>query len=130
MRSHGVPNFSDPTAVPGGQVSKIGANPQSPAFRAAQQSCQRLMPGGGPSSEHASPEAMAQALKVSQCMRAHGISGFPDPTTSPPSNFADYSLVLDQDGAVLAIPRSIAVQSPFKQAAATCNFGPRVSRAR
>jgi hypothetical protein len=129
MRSHGVPNFSDPTVVGGGLINKIGGNPQSPAFRAAQQSCQHLMPAGGTSSGHASAKAMAQALKVSQCMRAHGISGFPDPTTSPPSNFRGYSAVVSQNGAVLAIPSSIDEQSPaFKQAAAACNFGPQVPR--
>ena len=127
MRAHGVPNFSDPTAVGGGLVNKIGVNPQSPALWAAQQSCQHLMPAGGPSSRHPSAQAMAQALKVSQCMRAHGISGFPDPMTSPPSNFTGYSAVVSLDGAVLAIPSSVNERSPaFKQAAAACNFGPRL----
>src|ERR1700733_7077255 len=102
MRSHGVPNFSDPTAVGGGLVNNTGGNPQSPAFRAAQRSCQHLIPAGGSSSGHASAQAMAQALKVSQCMRAHGISGFPDPTASPPSNLTGYSAVVSQNGAVLA----------------------------
>jgi hypothetical protein len=129
MRSHGVPNFSDPTQVGSGEVSALGADPQSPAFEAAQRSCQRLIPGGGDSSVHASAQAMAQALKVSQCMRAHGISGFPDPATSPPSSLTGYSVVLSQNGAVIAIPNSVDVHSPaFKQAAGRCNFGPRVPR--
>lgn len=129
MRSHGVPNFSDPTAVGGGLINKIGVNPQSPAFHAAQQSCQHLIPGAGASSRHASAQAMAQGLKLSQCMRAHGISGFPDPMTSPPSTMTGYSVVLSVNGAVLAIPSSIGVQSPaFRQAAAACKFGPRVPK--
>jgi hypothetical protein len=62
-------------------------------------------------------------------MRAHGISGFPDPATSPPSSLAGYSVVLSQNGAVIAIPNSVDVHSPaFKQAAGRCNFGPRVAR--
>ena len=127
MRSHGVPTFSDPTQVSGGAVSKVGANAQSPAFQAAERSCERLAPGGGSSSPHASAEAMAEALKVSQCMRAHGISGFPDPTTSPPSSLTGYSAILDENGAAMAIPSSVDVRSPaFKQAARACNFGPRL----
>jgi len=127
MRSHGVPNFSDPTSVGGGVVNEVGANPQSPAFQAAQRSCQRLTPGGGSSSVHASAQAMARALTVSECMRAHGVSGFPDPVTSPPSSLTGYSVVLSQNGAVIAIPSSLDVRSPaFKQAARQCNFGPRV----
>ena len=130
MRSHGVPNFSDPTRVDGGEVTNIGADPESPAFEAAERSCQRLVPGGDSSSVHASAQAMAQALKVSQCMRAHGISGFPDPVTSPPSSLTGYSVILNQNGAVIAIPSSIDMRSPrFKQAAGQCNFGPRIPRA-
>ncbi len=130
MRSHGVPNFSDPHTVSGGGVvNQIGANPQSPAFEAAQKACGHLIPGGGSSSVHASAQEMAQALKVSQCMRAHGVPGFPDPMVSLPSNMTGHSAVVNQNGAVLAIPSSIDEQSPaFKQAAAACNFGPRVGR--
>jgi hypothetical protein len=130
MRSHGVPDYSDPTVTGGGVINKLGTNPQSPAFQAAQRACRRLMPAGGPSSGHASARAIAQALKISQCMRAHSISSFPDPTTSPPSDFTGYSAVVSEHGAVLAIPSSIREQSPaFKHAAAACNFGPRVSQA-
>jgi hypothetical protein len=129
MRSHGVPNFSDPTRVAGGEVNNIGADPESPAFEAAQRSCQRLVPGGDSSSVHASAQAMARALKVSQCMRAHGISGFPDPVSSPPSGLTGYSVILNQNGAVIAIPSSVDMRSPaFKQAAGRCNFGPRIPR--
>jgi hypothetical protein len=51
-------------------------------------------------------------------------SGFPDPTTSRPSNRADYN-ISDRDGVFLAIPNSIDMRSPaFQHAAAACNFGP------
>lgn len=63
-------------------------------------------------------------LGVSECMRAHGISGFPDPTTSQPSAGGNFSLAIGRDGVFLAVPNSINVQSPaFKQAAAACGFG-------
>ncbi len=64
-----------------------------------------------------------QTLEVSECMRRHGVSGFPDPTLTMPSNPTDYSLVEDMDGVVLAVPSTINLGSPaFKEAAAACGF--------
>ena len=49
MRSHGVPNFPDPTTGPVGEqvinMRGTGIDVQSPAFQAASQACQRLYPG-------------------------------------------------------------------------------------
>jgi hypothetical protein len=131
MRAHGVSNFPDPSTSGGGVQLSIGPssgiNPQAPAFQAAQQSCQHLMPNGGQPSAQASAQAKARLIRTSECMRAHGITDFPDPQTgSPPSNRAGYSSVMGEDGAFLAIPSSINPQSPaFKQAAAACNLWPR-----
>jgi hypothetical protein len=127
MRSHGVPNFPDPKQVGGGiQVSgsASGINPQSPLFRSAQQSCRHLLPGGGQPPTHAGQQQqLARMLHISQCMRAHGISGFPDPTLAPPSSRAGYSAIRSNGVAWLAIPDSIDVRSPaFAQAAAVCQF--------
>ena len=136
MRAHGVSNFPDPTTSGGGVQLSIGpssgVNPQAPAFQAAQQSCKHLMPGGGQPSAQASAQAKAQLLRTSECMRAHGVTGFPDPQTgSPPSNPTGYSAVMGVNGAFLAIPSSINPQSPaFKQAAAACNFGPKGAQSR
>jgi hypothetical protein len=89
MRSHGVPNFPDPT-VGGNGVQFLGSgsgnNPQSPAFQSAQTSCQRLLPGGGPGSGPPSAQAHDQLLQIAECMRRHGISSFPDPKVGSPSN--------------------------------------------
>jgi hypothetical protein len=127
MRSHGVPNFPDPSGSGNGIRIKIGAglNPASSSFTAAQTACRKLLPGGGgPGAGAPSPAAKAQLLTISQCMRAHGQSDFPDPTTTAPSSPFSYSIVLGHDGVFLAIPSSIAVQSPaFKQAATVCHFG-------
>jgi hypothetical protein len=131
MRAHGVPNYPDPkTSGSGVQISitpSMGINPQAPAFQAAQRSCRHLIPGGGQPSAQASAQAKAQLLRTSECMRAHGITEFPDPQTgSPPSNPTGYSAIMGINGAFLAIPNSINPQSPaFEQAAAACNFGPR-----
>jgi hypothetical protein len=131
MREHGVSNFPDPGA--GGQnsgqiriTSNSGVSLQSPAYRSAQSACRHLLPAGGPGSGPPSAQTKAQMLQVSECMRAHGISGFPDPTTSPPSSTAGDSAVMERNGVFLAIPSSIDVKSPgFKRAAVACNFGPK-----
>ncbi len=125
IRSHGVPNFADPKVS--GQTVRMGSprTIESPAFQSALRSCQRLLPKGAPSSEASSSQAQARMLEVSACMRKHGISGFPDPSTSPPSNAAGNSALIGSGGYYLAIPKSIDTHSPaFEQAAAACKFGP------
>jgi hypothetical protein len=122
MRSHGVPTFPDPGPGGGIQLSS-GMNPFSPAFKAARAVCQKLLPGGGPGAAHPTAQAKAQTLKISECMRQHGVSGFPDPTLSPPSSPAGYSIIEDRGGVVLAVPSTINPESPiFKQAGAACGF--------
>jgi hypothetical protein len=47
IRSHGIPNFPDPTFSGGGvHVSQKGTNLHSPQVRAAEEACQSLIPGG------------------------------------------------------------------------------------
>jgi hypothetical protein len=55
-----------------------GLDPNSPVFQAAQQACQKLLPAGSVGQPQAQ---QAQDLKFARCMRAHGISNFPDPAT-------------------------------------------------
>jgi hypothetical protein len=62
IRSHGVPNFPDPTFSGGGvHLEHRGLNESSPVFKAAVQACESLIPGGvhgGPGSSHeAAPQA-------------------------------------------------------------------------
>jgi len=87
MRSHGVPKFPDPKASSGGMQLTIGPgvgiDPKSPQFQAADKACRKLMPGGGKAPSPAmQAQALAQMLKFSVCMRAHGLPDFPDPTSS------------------------------------------------
>ncbi|HUA43930.1 MAG TPA: hypothetical protein VMA77_01805 [Solirubrobacteraceae bacterium] len=128
MRSRGVRNFPDPTGTADGIRISIestsGINPGSPSFQAAEKTCGKLLPGGGPGSEHPSAAAKAEMLAVSECMRAHGVSGFLDPTRTPPTSPTGYSGVLTRNGVSLAIPTTIDLQSPQVQHDATvCHLG-------
>jgi hypothetical protein len=125
MRTHGVTNFPDPTPGGGGIHIQAGSGvePFSPSFKAAQHACQKLLPGGGPRTGHPSARDIAQTRRTSVCMRAHGVSQFPDPIFTPPSDPQDYGLLEDRGGVIFAVPRTINVQSPvFEAAAKACNF--------
>ena len=79
MRAHGIKDFPDPTsggniAIQGGPGSDLG--PNNLLFQSAQRACQSLMPAPTAADQQ---QALSQALKFSQCMRAHGIKDFPDP---------------------------------------------------
>lgn len=128
MRTHGVPNFPDPSAQGGIHISsRSGIDPFTPAFKAAQSACSKLLPGGGPGA-HGAPSAQdrRQMVAISECMRTHGVPGFPDPTTAPPSSPSGYSEVIGHNGLFIAVPDTINAGSPaFKHAAATCKFGTR-----
>ncbi len=57
VRSHGVPNFPDPTFSGGGvHVAHQGLNESSPAFKAAVQACESLIPGGVHGGSSSSPQ--------------------------------------------------------------------------
>ena len=98
MRSQGVPNYPDPDS--GGQLPKTSAQLlgiSSSQFDAAQRACQQLLPATGGALNATSlqqchlagvcPPALVQqaldaGLKFAQCMRAHGVPDWPDPTVN------------------------------------------------
>ena len=85
MRAHGVPGYPDPhiTSSAGQvhvQISPGNANPNGPAFRSADAACHGLLPNGGAPAGGASAQQKAQGLKFADCMRAHGVPDFPDPS--------------------------------------------------
>jgi hypothetical protein len=73
-----VPNFPDPDSQ--GRLLIQGANsgvdPKSPAFQNAQKDCQSKQPKPTPAQQ---AQAQAYALRVANCMHAHGIKDYPDP---------------------------------------------------
>ena len=117
FRSHGVPNFPDPTVS--GTINNP-PDPKSPAFRAAQPACGPL-PAGFPGTYGPVSEARKLAmLKLAQCMRAHGIPDFPDPVTAPPHGAA---ATIYQGGLFFGMPATIDHHSPaFRHATIACGL--------
>lgn len=116
MRSHGVPGFPDPT--PAGTIvmtASSAINPQSPAFQTGKQACknaQAAMQAVNPFLRRRFTEAQQRSnVKYARCMRAHGVSNYPDPTYTT------------HDGQEIEtpLPSSINQQAPtFTAAEKTC----------
>ena len=80
MRANGISNMPEPNAQGQMTITKGESLPDfnSPQFIAAATKCRKLESGGG-GSDALSPSQIAEQLKFAQCMRANGISNFPDP---------------------------------------------------
>jgi hypothetical protein len=114
MRSHGVPNFPDPTSnggIPKQPVVRAFQAVSSSQAKAAQNACNHLLPAGGLSGQPVqtiTAEDRQDYLKAAACMRSHGFHNFPDP------KFQDNS-------AQVNIPSSINQNSSqFTRAATIC----------
>jgi hypothetical protein len=82
MQTHGVPNFPDPNPSGGFAVSgQLNGSPKGPAAQ-AHSTCQHLLPRGSATTGTGSvtQAQLNQAVKIAQCLRAHGEPTFPDPT--------------------------------------------------
>jgi hypothetical protein len=116
MRAHGVPNFPDPGAPAGNSVDT-----SSPAAQSAGATCDRLEPNNPQPSRKPSEARIRAAFAAARCVRSHGVSGFPDPTLTPPS-VAD---VIDDAGVFFVLPSGVAMDSPaVKRATHACSLGP------
>jgi hypothetical protein len=78
MRDNGVADYPDPD--PSGQpgAGHDSFDPDDPTFKAANEKCRDLLPGGG-EHETQSPEAIQGLIRFAQCMRDNGVADFPDP---------------------------------------------------
>jgi hypothetical protein len=79
IRSHGVPLWPDPESS--GSFAKSALTPHqlgvsSSQIGTAQKACVSLAPTYSATPQ---PHVLAQALRFSRCMRAHGAANFPDP---------------------------------------------------
>ena len=106
MRKHGVPNFPDPGASGDLQVS-IPKN--SPTFKAAERTCQKLLPNGGEVSPQEQARHLREALAYAACMRRHGVPRFPDPKTGPDGG-PDFGEIGPSTGVNLNSPQFKAAQ--------------------
>jgi hypothetical protein len=82
MHTHGValwpdPDGTGPSAAPL-TLRQLGVS--SSQLAAAEQACRSLVPTAAATRQ--SPHLLAQALRFSQCMRAHRITNFPDPESN------------------------------------------------
>jgi hypothetical protein len=76
IRANGVPDFPDPD--PDGRLRGPAHEQQdNPKFRAAQEKCRDLAPGG--EHQRSDPASVEQMREFSQCMRDNGVPDFPDP---------------------------------------------------
>jgi hypothetical protein len=129
MRSHGVPDFPDPSSGGGGssiQQSSNGSatsitvdghklNVSGPAFQKAMQTCQRLQPQGPPISGAQLAKLQKGALKMAECMRSHGVPNFPDPQVGTGPGGRGISMRLGAKGGGSGInPQSPAFQAAQK----------------
>ena len=84
MRAHGITNFPDPTVHDSAGSKGVGFNlgagidTHSPQFRSDSKTCQKQT-GFGHISAAQLQQGMNAMLKYAECMRAHGITNFPDP---------------------------------------------------
>jgi hypothetical protein len=87
MRSHGVPQFPAADAqgnFSNAQIDAVGTGPQE---QNAFQTCRSLLPNEGTGLSVTELQSIQQhnlrnAVKAAHCMRAHGITTFPDPSGS------------------------------------------------
>ena len=85
MRSHGIANYPDPSAMPGGQGYGVKISGQldgtKSQLHAAEKACEHLLPNQGV--DRPLTAAQQQAfLDWAACIRAHGVAAFPDPNFS------------------------------------------------
>ena len=84
MRSHGVPDFPDPTQTPDGGYGyrTPGIDPNSASFQGAIQACKSLPSPWNSTGQQLSPAQQQAWLTWAKCIRTHGVPDFPDPTFS------------------------------------------------
>jgi hypothetical protein len=118
MRAHGVTNFPDPGGNGSISISPgSGLDPSSPVFQSARRTCGKILPDKGAPPTMSASERRA-AVKFAECMRAHGVPNFPDPSDTPPPGV---TRILALHGMVFAVGSAIDPRSPaFRQAATAC----------
>lgn len=100
MRSHDVPTWPDPVSS-GGKTSFFppatsGIDMSSPTVKAALKVCEKYIPGSTLTSGQSAHDE-AKLLQYAKCMRSHGVSNFPDPSSRPGGGWGfDFTPAIDQ----------------------------------
>lgn len=84
MRNHGYPRFPGPDSV--GNFNLTGIDLNTPRGRSAVAACTSQAAPSNPGQQNA--QALSQGLKFARCMRAHGVTNFPDPNPDGQNSFA------------------------------------------
>jgi hypothetical protein len=81
MRSHAVSNYPDPSSsgkLPTVTPQQLGVSTSQ--YQAADNACQHLLPNGSNGPTPAQIQQYRNTMLIyAGCMRAHGVSNFPDP---------------------------------------------------
>jgi hypothetical protein len=112
IRSHGAPEFPDPVQDQFGGwafLSTPGSGVNGPGVPAAEKACKSLAPPQAGLTPQELREATAEALKHTNCMRAHGITNFPDPVTD------DGGISISMQGLDMNSPQFQAAQKACQQ---------------
>jgi hypothetical protein len=87
MRSNGVPTFPDPSASGTFTIDEVAngtsLDTTSPTFTQAIGACKSLEPAGFEGGTRSTQQQSA-ALEFARCIRANGVSDFPDPAAGQP----------------------------------------------
>jgi len=123
MRSNGVPQFPAPNAQGNFNTAQVDAlmNSNSQADNALHQ-CRSVLPNAGTGLTAEQIQTMQQhnlrnAVKAAHCMRAHGITNFPDPAGTTQASGVNWQPVIS---AVQAGGLSLNTPS-YEAAFMTCN---------
>lgn len=105
MRSHGVPDFPDPSANGGRlHVSPNSLGVSHSVYQSALNACRHLAPDATPTSQAQGQQMLSQVLQFARCMRSHDVPDFPDP-----------------DSSGLSVPHSMTQSPQYQRAYQACN---------
>lgn len=137
MRKHGVLDFPEPIISDNGLQISFGGGASKPrrissnlegasslaVYNKATEACYEYSPSYEPPGL-VSQSYLKEMLVAAECLRAHGVPGFPDPTTNL-SNRADVLHMISVNGVYFVLPKGSDQLSPlFTRAEAACHFPP------
>jgi len=116
MRRNGVSQFPDPPATGKFTIDEVAngssLDTSTPAFTRALSACKTLEPAGFTGGRR-STEQQHAALKFARCMRANGVSDFPDPVNGEPLVDTNRIPSANQPGGMSALKAAMQQCSSF-----------------